>query len=169
MLIPTLNDSSRSATEESPIILWILEVMYRVHKSPTLVPIHVKFTPAHSTQSYFSTIQFIIIFPLTYRSSDWSNSLLLSHQTFYIFQFFTVNPTCLDLPPWFHMSDNHIELYYATVANLRFVIVLKIFTTTQPTAVSVCLQINDRDQEYGIYCIILCSLHLVDYWVYKSE
>jgi hypothetical protein len=41
------------------------KIRYRVHKTPTLVPILTQMTPVHTTSSYFSKIHFNIILPYT--------------------------------------------------------------------------------------------------------
>jgi hypothetical protein len=54
--------ASRSATEEGPKVLWNPKFHYSVHESPQLIPILSHISPVHNTPSYFSKINFNIIF-----------------------------------------------------------------------------------------------------------
>jgi len=48
--------NSHSASQEIPRILWNLKVHYRVHKSPSLVPVLRQMSRFHTLPLYFSNI-----------------------------------------------------------------------------------------------------------------
>jgi hypothetical protein len=62
-LSPSSEAASYAPTQEFPNILWNLNVHYRVHKSPPLVPTLSQISPVHTTLSYHSKIHFNIIHP----------------------------------------------------------------------------------------------------------
>jgi hypothetical protein len=82
--------ASRSDTQEISNILGNLLFQYRVNKSPPLNHILSQTNPIHTTASYFSKIQFIIVSP------KWSRLLLSfppkSHMHFYFFLMLTACP-----------------------------------------------------------------------------
>jgi hypothetical protein len=55
---PSREAVSCAATPELPGILWNPKIHYRVHKSPTLVPILGQIDQVHTTPSYLSKIHF---------------------------------------------------------------------------------------------------------------
>jgi hypothetical protein len=71
-----------AATQELPSVLWNPKVHYRLHKSPSPVPILSRIDPISTIPSYLSKIHFNIVHPPTSWSSHWSLSFWLSHQNF---------------------------------------------------------------------------------------
>jgi hypothetical protein len=66
---PSSEANSSSASQEIPYILCNLKDHYRIHKSPTPVPILSQISTVHGSQSHFLKIHFKIILTSTPRSS----------------------------------------------------------------------------------------------------
>jgi hypothetical protein len=64
----------RSAIQEFPKLLCNHKVHYRIHKSPSPVPILSQINQDHTTPSHFSKIDFNIVLPPTFRFSCWAFS-----------------------------------------------------------------------------------------------
>jgi len=65
-----------------PILLWNPKALYRVHKSPSLLPIRSKMNPVHIFLPYFPKIHSSVIVPSTLMSSEWSLPFRISEQNF---------------------------------------------------------------------------------------
>jgi hypothetical protein len=84
-LSPSWKATTYSATKNFPNILYDPNFHYRVHKSLPLVPILSQINPVHVTPSYFSKINFNIIFLPTCRSSQRCFSWFPSKRKYIIF------------------------------------------------------------------------------------
>jgi hypothetical protein len=73
--------NSSSASQEVPLIFRYPSVHYRVHRSPSLVPILSQTNPIYAI---VLKIHLNIILPCTPRSSKWHGSLRFPHQTPYM-------------------------------------------------------------------------------------
>jgi hypothetical protein len=87
--IYTLTPRSWALLEKPPVVQLLKNfsifygtrgLNYRVHMSPSLVPILSQINPVHNNPPYLSKIQFNIILPPMSRSSEWSLTFWLSHQ-----------------------------------------------------------------------------------------
>jgi hypothetical protein len=63
--------NSHSANQENLRLLWNPKVRYRVHKSPSLVPVLSQMHPVHTFPPYFLKIYSNFILSSTPRSSEW--------------------------------------------------------------------------------------------------
>ena len=78
-LSPSWEANRSSATQESPRILWIPKVHYRIHNSPSPVPMLRQIVPVYAA-SHLSKIHFNIILPSLSGTSEWSSTLRFPHQ-----------------------------------------------------------------------------------------
>jgi hypothetical protein len=87
-LSPSLEATSRVATQELPNIVWNLKVHYRVHKSPPLVPILSQINPIYTTPSCLSTIRLHLGLPSGFFPSGFPTNIL------YAFLFALIRAAC---------------------------------------------------------------------------
>jgi hypothetical protein len=78
---PSWEADSHSASQEIPLLLWSLKVLYRVYKSSSPVPILSHENPVHTFPPYFPKISSNIL-PSASRSPKWSLPLRFSDQNF---------------------------------------------------------------------------------------
>jgi len=69
---PSWEADSHLASQKIPHLLWNPKVHYRVHNSPSMVPILSQMHPVHTFPPYFPKICYIIILPSMPRSFKWS-------------------------------------------------------------------------------------------------
>ena len=91
---PSWEANQFSASQEIPRILWNPKVHYRIHKSPSPVPILNQTDLAHAPTSHFLKIHLNIILQSTPGCSKWSLSLRFPHQNPLLS---TIRATCLAL------------------------------------------------------------------------
>jgi hypothetical protein len=79
-LSPSREANSHSASQEISRVLWNLNVHYRVHNSPPLIPILSKMNPVHTPPPYFPNNQFNIIFSSMPKSYTWFLTFVFSDE-----------------------------------------------------------------------------------------
>jgi hypothetical protein len=105
--------ASRSDTEQFPNISWNAKFHYHIHKSPPLAPILSQMYPVHTIPSYFPNIHLNIILPLMSRSSYWSYSFRLSHQSSIYF----FSPCVLHAMPISYIHFIRIGFVYSYISS----------------------------------------------------
>jgi hypothetical protein len=96
-LCPSSEAASRSSIQEFPNNLWNLQVHYRVHKSPPLVPILSQINLVHTTSHCVSKIQFAILILSSLLRLGLPSGLFhskFSTKTLYAFPFSLMHATC---------------------------------------------------------------------------
>jgi hypothetical protein len=93
-LSPSWEVANCAATQELPRVLWNTKFHYRVHKSPSLVPILSQINTIHTISSDLSKIHFNIVHPPTSSPSQLSLSFWVSHQYPIWFFFVPIRATC---------------------------------------------------------------------------
>jgi len=95
-----------SARQEIPLILWNLNVHYRIHKCPPPVLILKQIDPIHAPISHLLKINPNIILPSTPGSSRWSFSLWIPHKTLYTPLLSPPNTSYISHPSHFSRFDH---------------------------------------------------------------
>ena len=93
------------SASQIPHILWNLEVLYCIYKSPPLVPILSRIIPEHAIAFYFIIYFFFlksIMLPSTPRSSKFSCSFRFSYQ----------NSVCSSLPATYAVYPAHLIILH---------------------------------------------------------
>jgi len=127
---PSWEASSHSASQEIPHLLWNLKVHYRLHKSPSLVPVLSQMHPLYTFPNYFPKIHSKTIFLFTTRSYAWSlhfkfsdqNLVSISHLSHACYMSQTSHSTSFDHPNniWWSVKVVKLIIIQSSPASCHF-------------------------------------------------
>jgi hypothetical protein len=105
-IIPSREAAGCAATQELLSMLWSPKFLYRIHKSPPLVPMLNQINPLHITTSYPSKTNSNVIYSLTPLSSYYYFFLPFSPMTcIYSSSHHSCYMPCPSHPPWLDNSS----------------------------------------------------------------